>query len=111
MSYEQNRKKIELEDSRLHDLEGTVVEVIDSITSQYENFLQSICNRYGVDTFILIEDRYGYYQDTATPHLIAYRWETKGEFNSRMSDEKARSEIIMKRELETLRQLKEKYEK
>ena len=110
MSYEQDRKKIEIDETALYNLEGTLDEVITSIKYQHKRFSDKVSEAWGFDTFTFIGGRLEYYKDTETPHLIAYRWETEGEYDLRVRELKAEKDIQMQKELELLAKLKEKYE-
>ena len=110
MSYEQNRKKIEIDETALYNLEGTLDEVITSIKDQHKRFSDKVSEAWGFDTFTIIGGRLEYYKDTETPHLIAYRWETEGEYNMRIRELKAKKDAKTQKELELLAKLKEKYE-
>ena len=110
MSYEQNRKKIEIDETVLDDLTGTLDEVLEAIKDQHKRFSDRVSEAWGFDTFVVIDGRIGYYCDTETPHLIAYRWETEGEHNMRTRELKAKEDAKTQKELELLAKLKEKYE-
>ena len=110
MSYEQNRKKIEIDFTSLDDLTGTLDEVILSLKEQHKGFLDRVREEWGFDTFVCIDNLLGYYSDTETPHLVAYRWETEGEYDLRTRELKAKKDAQMQKELELLAKLKEKYE-
>ena len=79
MSYLENRKKIEIRESYIEDIEGTLEEVIDDLTSQHDRFKEEVKSVHGYECFIVIEKRYTYYSDTEVPHFVAYRWETVSE--------------------------------
>ena len=110
MSYEQNRKKIEIDETALDDLTGTLDEVILSLKDQHKRLSDRVSEAWGFDTFVVIDGRIGYYCDTETPHLVAYRWETDGEYDLRIRELKAEKDIQMQKELELLAKLKQKYE-
>ena len=110
MSYEQNRKKIEIDETALYDLEGTLDEVITSIKDQHKRFSDRVSEAWGFDTFVVIDGRMEYYCDTEALHLVAYRWETYGEYDLRIRELKAEKDIQMQKELELLAKLKQKYE-
>jgi hypothetical protein len=109
MSYLKNRKKIELVESSIYDLDGTLEEVISNLKQQHDSFYERIVGEYLCDIFVLIEGRYTYHSDTETPHLVAYRWETEGEYNLRVDEEIKRKEAKKAKELKLLAELKEKY--
>ena len=110
MSYEQKRKRIEIDETALYDLEGTLDEVVTSIKDQHKRFSDRVSEAWGFDTFVVISGRVEYYKDTETPHLIAYRWETDGEYDLRIGELKAEKDSQMQKELELLAKLKQKYE-
>ena len=110
MSYEQSRNKIEIDETALYDLEGTLDEVITSIKDQHKRFSDKVSEAWGFDTFVVIDGRIGYYCDTETPHLVAYRWETESEYDLRIRELKAKEDAQTQKELELLAKLKEKYE-
>ena len=112
MSYEQDRKKIEIDETTLDNLSGTLDEVLESIKDQHKSFSDRVSEAWGFDTFVVIDGRIGYYRDTETPHIIAYRWETEGEYDLRIGELKAKkdSQTQTQRELELLAKLKQKYE-
>lgn len=110
MSYEQNRKKIEIDETPLCDLTGTLDEVLESIKEQHDRFSDKVSNSWNFDTFVVIDGRMEYYRDTETPHLIAYRWETEGEYNMRTRESKAKEDAKTQKELALLAKLKQKYE-
>ena len=110
MSYKQKRKKIEIDETALYDLEGTLDEVVTSIKDQHKSFSDRVSEAWGFDTFVVIDGRIGYYRDTETPHLIAYRWETEGEYDLRIGELEAKKDSQTQRELELLAKLKQKYE-
>ena len=110
MSYEQNRKKIEIDETSLYDLEGTLDEVVTSIKDQHKSFSDRVSEAWGFDTFVVIDGRLEYYRDTETPHLIAYRWETEGEYDLRIGELKDNKDSQIQKELELLAKLKQKYE-
>lgn len=106
MSYEQNRKKIEIDETALYDLEGTLDEVTTSIKEQHKRFSDKVSNSWNFDTFVVIEGRLEYYRDSETPHLVAYRWETEGEYDLRVRELKAKKDSQIQKELELLAKLK-----
>ena len=110
MSYEQDRKKIEIDETPLCDLTGTLDEVLASIKDQHKRFSDKVSEAWGFDTFTIIGGRLEYYKDTETPHLIAYRWETEGEYDLRIGELKAKKDAQIQKELELLAKLKQKYE-
>ena len=110
MSYEQNRKKIEIYETALYDLEGTLDEVITSIKDQHKRFSDRASEAWGFDTFVVIDGRIEYYRDTETPHLVAYRWETEGEYDLRRRELKVEKDSQIQKELKILAKLKQKYE-
>ena len=110
MSYEQNRKKIEIDETSLDDLSGTLDEVLESIKYQYKLFSDRVSEACGFDTFVVIDGRLEYYRETETHHLVAYRWETCGEYALRIRELKAKKDSQTQKELELLAKLKEKYE-
>lgn len=110
MSYEQNRKKIEIDETTLDNLSGTLDEVLEAIKDQHKRFSDRVSEAWGFDTFVVIDGRIEYYRDTETPHLVAYRWETEGEYDLRTRELKSKKEEKIQRELELLAKLKEKYE-
>ena len=110
MSYEQNRKKIEIDETTLDNLSGTLDEVLESIKDQHKSFSDRVSEAWGFDTFVVIDGRIGYYYDTETLHLVAYRWETEGEYDLRIRELEAKKDSQTQRELELLAKLKEKYE-
>ena len=110
MSYEQNRKRIEIDETSLDDLYGTLDEVLKSIKDQHECVSDKVSKHWGFDTFVVIEERLAYYRDTETPHLVAYRWETEGEYTLRIRETEAKKDAQMQKELELLAKLKQKYE-
>ena len=110
MSYENNRKRIEIDETSLCDLTGTLDEVLESIKDQHKRFSDRVSETWGFDTFVVIEGRLEYYRDTETSHLVAYRWETEGEYDLRTRKLKAKKDAQTQKELELLAKLKEKYE-
>lgn len=110
MSYEQNRKRIEIDETSLDDLYGTLDEVLKSIKDQHERVSDKVSKHWGFDTFVVIEERIAYYRDTETPHLVAYRWETEGEYTLRIRETEAKKDAQIQKELELLAKLKQKYE-
>ena len=110
MSYEHNRKRIEIDETSLCDLTGTLDEVLGSIKDQHKRFSDRVSEAWGFDTFVVIDGRLEYYRDTETPHLVAYRWETDGEYDLRRRELKAKKDAQMQKELELLAKLKQKYE-
>ena len=110
MSYEQNRKKIEIDFTSLDDLTGTLDEVLESIKDQHKSFSDRVSEAWGFDTFVVIDGRIGYYYDTETPHLVAYRWETDGEYDLRIRELKAKEEALILSAFVHLTKLKQKYE-
>ena len=110
MSYEQNRKKIEIDETALYDLEGTLDEVLESIKDQHKCFSDKVSEAWGFDTFVVIDGRIEYYRNTETPHLVAYRWETEGEYDLRIRELKAKKDAQTQKELELLAKLKKKSE-
>ena len=110
MSYEQNRKKIEIDFASLDNLSGTLDEVLESIKDQHKRFSDRVYEAWGFDTFVAIDGRIGYYCDTETPHLVAYRWETEGEYTLRIRETEAKKDSQIQKELELLAKLKQKYE-
>ena len=110
MSYEQNRKKIEVDFTPLDDLTGTLDEVLETIKDQHNRFSDRASEACGFDTFVFIDGRIGYYCDNEALHLVAYRWETEGEYDLRVRELKAEKDIQMQKELELLAKLKQKYE-
>ena len=110
MSYEQNRKKIEIDETALYDLEGTLDEVVTSIKDQHKRFSDRVSEAWGFDTFVVIDGRLEYYRDTETPHLVAYRWETEGEYDLRIRELKAKEEALILSAFVHLAKLKQKYE-
>lgn len=110
MSYEQNRKKIEIDETSLDDLTGTLDEVLTSIKDQHKRFSDKISEDWCFDTFVVIDGRLEYYNDTETPHLVAYRWETEGEYDLRTKELKAKEDAKIQKELALLAKLKQKYE-
>ena len=110
MSYEQNRKKIEIDETALCGLEGTLDEVITSIKDQHKRFSDKVSEDWCFDTFVVIDGRLEYYHDTETPHLVAYRWETEGEYDLRTKELKAKEDAKTQKELALLAKLKQKYE-
>ena len=110
MSYEQDRKKIEIDFTSLDELTGNLDEVLEAIKDQHKRFSDRVSEAWGFDTFVVIDGRIGYYYDTETPHLVAYRWETEGEYDLRTRELKAKKDAQTQKELELLAKLKEKYE-
>ena len=110
MRYEQDRKKIEIDETTLDNLSGTLDEVLESIKDQHKSFSDRVSEAWGFDTFVVIDGRIGYYRDTETPHIIAYRWETEGEYDLRIRELKAKKDAQTQKELELLAKLKKKYE-
>ena len=110
MSYEQDRKKIEIDFASLDNLSGTLDEVLEAIKDQHKRFSDRVSEAWGFDTFVVIDGRIEYYCDTETPHLVAYRWETDGEYDLRIRELKAKKDAQMQKELELLAKLKQKYE-
>ena len=110
MSYEQDRKKIEIDFASLHEITGTLDEVLEAIKDQHKRFSDRVSEAWGFDTFVVIDGRIEYYCDTETPHLVAYRWETEGEYGLRIRELEAKKDSQTQRELELLAKLKEKYE-
>ena len=110
MSYEQNRKKIEIDFTPLDDLTGTLDEVLETIKDQHKRFSDRVSEAWGFDTFVVIDGRIGYYCDTETPHLVAYRWETDGEYDLRIRESEDKKYAKIQEELELLAKLKQKYE-
>ena len=110
MSYEQDRKKIEIDFASLDNLSGTLDEVLEAIKDQHKRFSDRVSEAWGFDTFVVIDGRIEYYSDTETPHLVAYRWETEGEYDLRTRELKAKKDAQTQKELELLAKLKEKYE-
>ena len=110
MSYEQDRKKIEIDFASLDELTGTLDEVLEAIKDQHKRFSDRVSEAWGFDTFVVIDGRIGYYRDTETPHIIAYRWETEGEYDLRIGELKDNKDSQIQKELELLAKLKQKYE-
>ena len=110
MSYKQNRKKIEIDETALDNLSGTLDEVLEAIKDQHKRFSDRVSEAWGFDTFVVIDGRIEYYCDTETPHLVAYRWETEGEYGLRIRELEAKKDSQTQRELELLAKLKQKYE-
>ena len=110
MSYEQDRKKIEIDFTSLDDLTGTLDEVILSLKDQHKRFSDRVSEAWGFDTFVVIDGRIEYYCDTEALHLVAYRWETEGEYDLRTRELKAKKDAQTQKELELLAKLKQKYE-
>ena len=110
MSYKQNRKKIEIDETSLCDLTGNLNEVLESIKDQHKRFSDKVSEAWGFDTFVVIDGRIEYYRDTETPHLVAYRWETEGEYDLRIRELEAKKDVQTQKELELLAKLKQKYE-
>lgn len=110
MSYEQNRKRIEIDETALDNLSGTLDEVLESIRYQHKLFSDRVSEAWGFDTFVVIDGRLEYYRDTETPHLVAYRWETDGEYDLRIRESEDKKYAKIQEELELLAKLKQKYE-
>ena len=110
MSYEQDRKKIEIGETSLDTLSGTLDEVLESIKEQHNHFSDRVSEAWGFDTFVVIDGRLEYYRDTETPHLVAYRWETDGEYDLRIRESEDKKYAKIQEELELLAKLKQKYE-
>lgn len=110
MSYLENRKKIEIKDSYLGGIEGNLKEVIDELTEQHNSFKEQVESVSGYEVFVLVEQRYPYYSDNEVPYLVAYRWETEGEYNLRINEELKQKEKQKAKELKLLAELKKKYE-
>ena len=81
-----------------------------SLKDQHKRFLDSVSEEWGFDTLVCIDNLLGYYSDTETPHLVAYRWETEGEYDLRIRKLKAKKDAQIQRELKILSKLKQKYE-
>lgn len=109
MSYLENRKKIELEESPLDSMKGNLEDVVLEIKRHYKIFSERVNDRWDYETFVLFESRYGYYSDSEIPHLVAYRWETECEYNLRVEQESENQSIKREKELKLLKELKAKY--
>ena len=98
----QTKKKmiwVKLEDV-LGDLEG---DIDDAIVT-----LQSYKKRYPNNKLRLETE---YYYDSSGLNIEIYRFETDDEYKIRIFDENGLKERIKKEELQTLKELKKKYEK
>lgn len=66
--------------------------------------------QWNCDVFVLFEERIPYYSDIGTPHMVAYRWETEGEFKLRVEEDERKVNKKREKELKLLAELKAKYE-
>lgn len=103
-----SKKKVINYDYELIDsdiFEGYLDEVIDNLKELKEKYHSKL----PLDRWCKLEWEYYGYDSSEELYLRFYRYETDGEFQSRVYKESRKQDLIKQKEIEQLKALKEKY--